>query len=81
MRFTVIPYPEKIEITPGRAVINHLTPFACKRDERIVTEGYRLIFNENGFTVFSSDKRGEFYAFQTIKQITAGHKNYAVPFF
>lgn len=81
MRFSVIPYPEKIEITPGRAVINHLTPVACKRDERIVTEGYRLIFNENGFTVFSSDKRGEFYAFQTIKQITAGHKNYAVPFF
>ena len=67
--FTIIPQPRTV--IPENCVIPVTTPVRVEKDSSIPREGYRLEVSSGGtVTIRSSDSAGEFYARQTLRQMT-----------
>ena len=63
--------PQPVEAWPQYGVLPLATPVEVKTDAAIPSEGYRLDVNPSGKIVITkSDAAGEFYARQTLAQLT-----------
>ena len=72
----VVPRPNFIQEREGSFVVEGRLADSVKvlRDARIPAEGYRLVVSPKAICVTVSDDAGEFYAFQTLRQLVDGNK-------
>lgn len=72
----VIPVPAEVELKDGvyRFADGPSVRFKRVSPEKISAEGYVMTVNARGVTVSASDEAGEFYAMQTLRQMTGDGK-------
>ena len=66
----VIPVPSEIRLGKGNYVWQDVPEIRTRRVKGMAPESYELKVDEKGVTIKSSDSAGEFYALQTLKQMT-----------
>lgn len=71
MNIPVIPVPVRIREINGESFLNEKTEITVSNDNTIPPEGYTLSLDNNRLHISKSDSAGEFYARQTVKQISA----------
>lgn len=69
----VIPVPSEFTLHEGTYVFDDEPEVRIKRlkEGKLPAEGYELVVNAKGVLVCASDEAGEFYALQTLSQMTA----------
>lgn len=70
----VIPVPSNIILGEGTYVFDDIPEVKLIKDKKINPEGYVLKVGRNGVTIRYSTPAGEFYARQTLNQMTGGGK-------
>ena len=68
----VIPVPSEVRLGKGTYVYQDAPDIRIKRVKGMVPESYEIKVTDKGVTIKTSDSAGEFYAFQTLKQMTRG---------
>ncbi len=73
----VIPVPAEVELMDGvyRFTEEPSVRFRRVSPEMICAEGYVVTVNARGVTVSASDEAGEFYAMQTLRQMTGNGRH------
>ncbi len=66
----IIPVPSEVIYREGTYEFAEVPNVRTRRVKGITPEGYELEVSERGVTIKASDDAGEFYAFQTLKQMT-----------
>ena len=67
---TLIPCPRETAYLSGVSALTHVTPVNCCADPALPEEGYTLTVCDNAVSITSSSPAGEFYARQTLSQLT-----------
>lgn len=66
----IIPVPSEVIYREGTYEFAEVPSVSTRRVRGIAPESYEMKVNERGVTIKASDDAGEFYAFQTLKQMT-----------
>jgi len=70
----VIPVPTEYSVTEGTYVFEDEPEVRIVRVKGMEPEGYCMKVTRKGILIKSSDDAGEFYAAQTLRQMTSGGK-------
>ena len=70
----VIPVPSEVRLGKGTYVWQDAPDIRIRRVKGMAPESYELKVDEKGVTIKYSDNAGEFYALQTLKQMTCDGK-------
>lgn len=71
MKPSIIPMPQSIKYTGGKSTVNESLHVSVTENKSLKKEEYTLTLNEGKVSITCSDRQGEFYARQTLKQIIA----------
>lgn len=66
----IIPVPSEVIYREGTYEFAEVPSISTRRVRGIAPESYEMKVSERGVTIKASDDAGEFYAFQTLKQMT-----------
>jgi hexosaminidase len=71
LALALVPHPARVVQKDGNlSIVKPKIEYI--KDSNIPSEGYKLSVNKDGIKISSSDKAGEFYARQTLKQLRRG---------